>query len=1551
MLNWERFKTLPGQAAINFEKLCRGIVRRHFGSQGPLHELKNQPGVEYYIQLNKDHARLGEKDDIVGWQCKWFQYNANKNLSASAKSQIVHSLEKTVEHVPDLKHWILWTHQTLTKVDQEWYYDLKVQYGFELYLWNEDDLDELLSGPAIDLRQSYFDELALTADMLAEQHKKSVAPVLSRWVHEAHQQMQLEHKARQVLGEPQAWVGFADVHSRFEKVISLINEAIIETEYSQWNTEIQDFATSCKMFSEICTVFYKSISGENLAQIDEFLQISENFSKHGIHIVLRRLRRANLPLALIITDALAYIKDIKELLATAHNLLANQFVAVVADAGGGKTQFSAEITAPRGNRPAGILLLGRALKSGGNLDTLVQTFIFYGQRVNNFEALISAVDSAGDRENCRLPIVIDGLNEAQDPRDWKPLLASILPVLKKYPNVVLICTLRTGERLRHYRNSGYSAGAESRECFARQALPDNSKIIESEGFDEGLTLKAIRAYFKLYKIEANPFSAPQDFFSHPLNLKIFCEVTNPKAEKTVQVNHFPSSVYSLFRQQMLYMAATIANMTNLARRYQESDIEKALYFLGKTLWEAGTRSVSEELFRKSSGYTVKGWEEDVVNLLAQEGILFRDNGDSPYDYLLTPVYDRLGGYLIADYLLKLKGNQEYSSWMQSENFIKVLFGDLKDQHELSEDILYALISLAPKDKRKQQVWQALPDKYAPQALSLSHLIDRDDFCDDTRESYKALVKEEKLHNKTLEQLRSIRRVVGHPLNADFLSEVLFELSVVDRDLSWTEDNRMHHKDIIDSLEYLVSEFKKGYMGSSEADRLRMVSISWLLTSTVIDLRDIATEVLFLYGLNQPENLFSITKKMLTVNDPYVSERLLAASYGVVTSMLLKGGKQQCIQDFAQFIYDQIFTGGAKAATTHLLGRDYASSILQVVATKLPGLAAEWKADCYIRPFTNMARVTWGVSKEKEDSSRIESPFRMDFENYTIGRLIPGRSNYDYDNPEYKQVRSKILWRIKQLGWDAELFGNAEKRVESMGGYSRGDLPKIERYGKKYSWIAYYEMAGKLSDEGKLEYYGEERFATDIDPFFPDELVKASIDKKLFIGDTQMTTAEWINGGDETGIECLLLVDDINGVTGPWVLVDAFISEESKKLDRNFYCAIDASFIPVEMETTLKEYKSQGKKINWPNKDKTRGLYSGEIYWKPSAVQDSINTIDVVVGQTQKHIEQPHFELNGVVLSEGGMKQVSTPVIKSIEARPIILEYYWENTGGRRKSLNHILLAPWVVAALNLDFNPTKLNFVDQEGLPAAVFIDCKDNELSNYRQLTYMRKEHLDSLSENAGLVLLRDIHGERRYANSRANTKDSLTYKTFNYLQLGSSGGRSCLFPKRTKQDHTSKNLLEKVLEDDFSNQKEVCSGVWCQLVVEVGGVKRRTEMYPKWNNRRQGSALRKLRIKAYEVPQRYGVTQRSGGKPCLLPKRTMEDLVQKSFGKVETKKYSALVLGVWKLLQDNENLFPYEIIALLYPALRIIGVDRAHEVSSRLIGKKINEVAAILSKHINAD
>jgi hypothetical protein len=52
-----------------------------------------------------------------------------------------------------------------------------------------------------------------------------------------------------------------------------------------------------------------------------------------------------------------------------------------------------------------------------------------------------------------------------------------------------------------------------------------------------------------------------------------------------------------------------------------------------------------------------------------------------------------------------------------------------------------------------------------------------------------------------------------------------------------------------------------------------------------------------------------------------------------------------------------------------------------------------------------------------------SVIHMDFGNYTVGRLIPDRGNYDSKHPGYVAVRRQIEWRIGNLGYKKEQFEN------------------------------------------------------------------------------------------------------------------------------------------------------------------------------------------------------------------------------------------------------------------------------------------------------------------------------------------------------------------------------------------------------------------------------------------------------------------------------------------------------------------------------------------------
>jgi hypothetical protein len=152
------------------------------------------------------------------------------------------------------------------------------------------------------------------------------------------------------------------------------------------------------------------------------------------------------------------------------------------------------------------------------------------------EALLAAVDAAGQRARRRLPVVIDGLNESEDPRAWKPLLASLEASLASYPYVLLVCTLRPE--------------------FVGDALPNGTRRVEINGYG-AYAVDAIREHFRYWKIDATDASLP-GFLRHPLTLRLFCEVTNPTRQRIVGVDAMPGSLTALFDRYLEQVSDQVA---------------------------------------------------------------------------------------------------------------------------------------------------------------------------------------------------------------------------------------------------------------------------------------------------------------------------------------------------------------------------------------------------------------------------------------------------------------------------------------------------------------------------------------------------------------------------------------------------------------------------------------------------------------------------------------------------------------------------------------------------------------------------------------------------------------------------------------------------------------------------------------------------------------------------------------------------------------------------------------------------------------------------------
>ena len=100
-----------------------------------------------------------------------------------------------------------------------------------------------------------------------------------------------------------------------------------------------------------------------------------------------------------------------------------------------------------------------------------------------------------------------------------------------------------------------------------------------------------------------------------------------------------------------------------------------------------------------------------------------------------------------------------------------------------------------------------------------------------------------------------------------------------------------------------------------------------------------------------------------------------------------------------------------------------------------------------------------------------------------------------------KIQRYILWRVFNLGWTTERFGNFDQNtIQSLGRRAN----KAERIGKKYQWIAYHEILAYISDcyqyremytDGETEYKGPwQLLIRDIDPSITIKSVPRKTDK-------------------------------------------------------------------------------------------------------------------------------------------------------------------------------------------------------------------------------------------------------------------------------------------------------------------------------------------------------------------------------------------------------------------------------------------------------------------------
>lgn len=1302
--NWDVFSELPGAADENFEKLCRSLVRRHYGLFGRFRQLANQPGVEFHLQLTET-CDLGAPPRWIGWQCKWYELSNGQGLGGARQKKIIEGLEMTRKHVPDVTDWKLWTRHTLTKEDQKWFFGLESVFPeFKLELLTATDIEDLMVGPGALLRETYFGELVLTPALLAEQYRLAASPFKRRYQHAIHVVVGAEEKVLRRLGGQSAWGSLKELSSALKS-----NSSEIASLTGQLKTEIKAEVDSLLAratgLADLLDSLHASLGKGDFDAVQQLLTTNPSQPVRYDRLLskLRGARSNGAPLA---ANLVADIHAVSSALRSLERSIGVRAVAVLAAAGEGKSELAVKVTQADGEFPGGVLLLGKNLHAGQGLDELVSAFKISGRPAESFDRLVEAVDAAGQRAGKRIPIVIDGLNEAEDPRNWKDEISRADELLKDFPYALLVVTLRNE--------------------FAQMCLPDEFPRIQHNGFQED-PQRAVDKYFEYYKIDATDADLPIEFLQHPLTLRIFCEVANPRRQHTVGVEALPSSLASLFEEHFKRVADRVAELSPAAHRIYSHEVEDALLTIASILWKGNVRSVEFHAARAAVGDFGR-WDASVIRALESEGVLVRTTSKAGGQGIAFS-YDLMAGHMMARHLL---AGSSLTQWLQSDEGRAQFQFRETGSHTFAYDVFQALVGLYPQRLGRRQLWQDLPDEnLVMNALLLTAQSDPRQIGRETVERFASAMRESKPFARiAFKRLRSTRAARAHPFDMDFLHGVLIAMSNTQRDLFWSEWVREESEEVEDDFKFLSIRWKSGDLDEREIRRARWVM--WTLTSTSRSLRDVATKTLYEFAAKRPAEFLRLAVEAIAISDPYVPERMFAAAYGVALttwSDINAVEMREALPRVAREIYQTIFAPGATHPTWHALYQQYCLGTIAIARVIDPACLSEDEAAHLLPPLSNLPSPFENMPQY--DPTVIErarrAAIRMDFGNYTMGRLIPGRSNYDDSNPDYKRVLPAIISRMMVLGYDPEQFEAVDRQMKS-GPRMGNDKHKVDRYGKKYGWIAYFEMWGVRYARGLLAEHRNARPSdADIDPTFP--IGAASIDLPLpdLFNDQQTDIGKWIVRGPQPDYRDSLQIAEIDGVVGPWVVLDGFLEQNAPADDRQIFTFLRGVIVDSsEVDRLCTLFTG----LEYPGND---AIPEQPSYYYTYAGEMPFTSIPGLAVANEQEDDRREYMVSDDRWSNNGVL-VDIPVQR----------YNWESYHSvANQNSGASLPSKRLCEALILRYHSNKWDLHDASGV-ASLYREVGEYDSQISGSFSYLRRDLLDSYLTQSGKALVWLMWGER---------------------------------------------------------------------------------------------------------------------------------------------------------------------------------------------------------------
>ncbi len=420
-----------------------------------------------------------------------------------------------------------------------------------------------------------------------------------------------------------------------------------------------------------------------------------------------------------------------------------------------------------------------------------------------------------------------------------------------------------------------------------------------------------------------------------------------------------------------------------------------------------------------------------------------------------------------------------------------------------------------------------------------------------------------------------------------------------------------------------------------------------------------------------------------------------------------------------------------------------------------------------------------------------APLGFDWENYTMGGLARNRSTYDFKNPDYLRVKEEVLWRIHDLGYSLARFGDIDAQISRSRSFRQPEPCKADRYGKKYSWIAFHELYGYRSDEGLLEdkpWKGVEPHPddADIDPSFPDAPESDNLLEVDILGKQYADSVKWVSDGPIPPVRSWFVCKNRRIPKDEWVLAHGGVYGHDQVVGRTGYLRIRAHFIAKVDLAKLKRFL-RTRKAEFENErdaQDVEGFFAGEFPWHSRIPYAGAERVRLRAGRRKVatgriplmifSLGEKEFRIAG---EEPGWRYET--VYESVEMVPLSQRSRF----GERSTLERpsVLVPSRQIAEFaGLWLDVLSWSMIDELGRPASFSLSAQRNLNSGSSLL--VRKDIISAYMKHTRSKLVWVVSGERqRLSNSGMNA----AYKQYLQVFLLGRRGPEKVYELRDRHPH----------------------------------------------------------------------------------------------------------------------------------------------------------------------